>query len=78
MESKQVWELNLNTGGDPTKSLLTLNGDFICASKVSIVATAEQPAYLNIEIPIVDGNLVIKTDPTKPVDREVIVATAKE
>lgn len=78
MENKQQWELNLNTGGDPSKSMLILNGEYILTSEVSVIVSGDKPAFLNIQIPIVDGNLIIKMDTTKPVDREVIVATAKE
>jgi hypothetical protein len=78
MESKQKWELLLNTGGDPLKSMLTLNGELIACAEVSVIAAGDQPAYLNIKVPIVEGNLDIKTDTSKPVYRQVITATANK
>jgi hypothetical protein len=78
MKQTQKWELIINTGGDPIKSMVMLNGELISCSEVSITAMADQPSLLNIKIPIVDGNVEIKVDPSKPVYKQFITATAKE
>ena len=79
MQNKQIWELNISTAGDPIKNMLMLNGELITAAEACvIVGCGDKPTFLDIKIPIYDGNLIIKTDATKPVDREVIVATTEK
>ncbi|HLD91327.1 MAG TPA: hypothetical protein VI911_09980 [Patescibacteria group bacterium] len=78
METKQKWELIINTAGDPLKNILTLDGNLIPCSEVNVISSGDGPAYLVIKVPIIDGNLDIKTDTIKPVDREIIVASSKK
>lgn len=75
MENKQNWELIVNTCGDVTKTMLLLNGELIPCAKVNLLTSAELPAFLEIKIPIVDGNLKLTVNENKPVYREVITAT---
>lgn len=77
-ESKQIWELNINTAGDPSKHMVTLNGELIVAAEACIVMAGDKPAYLDIKIPIYNDNLIVKTDATKPIDIEVIDAVSKK
>lgn len=78
MESKQKWELIINTGGDPIKSMIMLNGELIMCAEAKVVVSPDVPCYLNIKVPIIDGNLDIRTDTSKPVYREVITATTQK
>lgn len=78
MDLKQLWELTINTAGDSSKTMLTLNGELIEAAAACLVMEADKPLFLDVKIPIYNGNLIVKTDATKPVDQEIVEVIAKK